>query len=76
MLSRWPNFTEHVSPLTQMRMTAMLGNMYLNAEELAAAAEVDQTEAQALLNAFSLMGVLTCMAELSAVPRARAIEAA
>lgn len=76
MLSRWPTFTEHVHTLTQMRMTAMLGNMYLNAAELAVAADVDEIEAQSLLNAFSLMGVLNCIAELSAAPRARAIEAA
>ena len=77
-LTRWPNFTEHVNTLTQMRMTAMLGNVYLNADELAVAAGVDVMQAQSVLNAFSLMGILHASGTLSAGPAVplHAIEAA
>lgn len=75
-LTRWPEFSEHVTALTQMRMTAMLGNVYLTASELAIAAGVEEVEAQSLLNAFSLMGILQSTGTLSAAPASnlRAIE--
>ena len=75
-LTRWPAFTEHTTTLSQMRMTAMLGNVYLTAAELAIAAGVEETQAQGVLNAFSLMGILQSTATLETVPPpcARAIE--
>lgn len=66
-LTRWPNLTEHAHTLSQMRMTAMLGNVYLSADELAVAAAVELGEAQSLLNAFSLMGILQTSLEVPAV---------
>lgn len=68
-LTRWPNLTEHAHTLTQMRMTAMLGNVFLTADELAVAADVELASAQSLLNAFSLMGILQTSSEAAvAVP--------
>ncbi len=65
-LTRWPNLIEHAHTLTQMRMTAMLGNVFLNAQELATAAGTEISEAQRLINAFSLMGILQRSGEISA----------
>jgi hypothetical protein len=73
-LTRWPNLTEHAHTLTQMRMTAMLGNVFLTADELAVAAGVELDEAQSLLNAFSLMGILqTSGQELPVTPVVEAV---
>lgn len=65
-LSRWPNLTEHAHTLSQMRMTAMLGNVYVSAQELAVAADVSEGEAQSLINAFSLMGILRASSDVEA----------
>ncbi len=54
-LARWPNFTELAHTPEQLRMTAMLGNAFLTAGELAAAAGTGTGEAQRLLNALGLM---------------------
>jgi hypothetical protein len=58
-LTRWPNLTQHSHTLSQVRMIAVLGNGYASAAELAAFAGVDLSEAQRLINALSLMRILT-----------------
>ena len=58
-LIRWPNLTEFSISLDQVRMTAMLGNAFATAGELAAAAGTSPADAQRLVNAYSLMGILT-----------------
>ncbi|MEO8261635.1 MAG: hypothetical protein ABI566_03610 [Pseudolysinimonas sp.] len=58
-LTRWPNLTHHKHNLSQVRMIAALGNGYASATELAAFAGVDISEAQRLVNALSLMGILS-----------------
>ena len=58
-LTRWPNLTHHKHDLNQVRMIAALGNAYATPEELAAFAGVDVQEAQRLINALSLMRILT-----------------
>jgi hypothetical protein len=58
-LTRWPNFTAWATTPEQVRMTAVLSNVALTANELADAAEVDVASARRLLNAFSLMGIIT-----------------
>lgn len=57
-LTRWPNLTQHAHTMRQMHMMAILGNAYLSAAELAAMAGVDESEAQKLINALSLMRIL------------------
>lgn len=57
-LQRWPNFTEMAYEMDHMRMTALMGNAYFNAEELAAASSVPIDTAVRMLNAYSLMGLL------------------
>jgi hypothetical protein len=58
-LTRWPNLTLHTHNLSQVRMIAVLGNGYASTAELAAFTGVDISEAQRLINALSLMGILT-----------------
>lgn len=58
-LSRWPNLTKHAHTIRQMHMMAMLGNAHVSAGELAAFAGVDESEAQRLINALSLMRIVS-----------------
>ncbi len=58
-LTRWPNLTQHSHNLRQVQMIAVLGNAYASAAELAAFAGVDVSEAQRLINALSLMRILS-----------------
>jgi hypothetical protein len=71
-LSRWPNLTQHSHSMRQMQMMAILGNAYLSTSELAAVAGVEESEAQRLINALSLMRILTHSTE---VPAAVVLEA-
>lgn len=65
-LTRWPNLTRHSHTMRQMRMVAMLGNTYADASELAAQAGVEESEAQRLINALSLMRILSHSVETAA----------
>jgi hypothetical protein len=65
-LTRWPNLTQHSHNLGQMRMLAVLGNTYASTAELAKLAGVEEHEAQRLINALSLMRILSRSAEASA----------
>jgi hypothetical protein len=67
-LTRWPNITRHSHNLGQMKMMAALGNTYASTTELAALAGVDESEAQRLINALSLMRILSRSAEAPAAP--------
>jgi len=58
-LTRWPNLTRHTHNLRQMKMMAVLGNTYASTAELAALAGVEEPEAQRLINALSLMRILS-----------------
>jgi hypothetical protein len=58
-LTRWPNLTRHSHNMNQVRMIAVLGNAYASTAELAAFAGVEESEAQRLINALSLMRILT-----------------
>jgi hypothetical protein len=66
-LTRWPNLTHHKHDLNQVRMIAALGNAYATPEELAAFAGVPVAEAQRLINALSLMRILSRSAAEPAV---------
>jgi hypothetical protein len=67
-LTRWPNLTQHAHNLGQMKMLAALGTTYASTAELAALAGVDVSEAQRLINALSLMRILSRSAEAPAAP--------
>ena len=69
-LSRWPNLTRHSHNMTHVRMIAVLGNAHATTAELAAFAGVDESEAQRLINALSLMRVLTSSAAAPAATMA------
>lgn len=58
-LTRWPNLTQHSHTLRQVQMIAVLGNAYASTEELAKFAGVELSEAQRMINALSLMRILT-----------------
>jgi hypothetical protein len=58
-LTRWPNLTRHSHNIRQVQMIAVLGNTYVSTSELAAFAGVDESEAQRLINALSLMRILS-----------------
>jgi hypothetical protein len=58
-LTRWPNLTRHSHSMSHVRMIAALGNAYVTTAELAAFAGVDESEAQRLVNALSLMQILS-----------------
>ena len=66
-LTRWPDLAAIDHTMDQMRMIAMLGNISLSVEQLAVAANVDPAQAQRLVNALSLMGVLESAQESRAV---------
>ncbi len=67
-LTRWPNLTQHSHDMRQVRMIAVLGNTYASAAELAAFAGVNESEAQRLINALSLMRILASSAAAPAAP--------
>jgi hypothetical protein len=71
-LTRWPNLTQHSHNLRQVQMIAVLGNTYASAAELASFAGAELSEAQGLVNALSLMRILS---PLSAAPAAQAAPA-
>ena len=58
-LTRWPNFPQLEFTAEQMTLTAVLASRALTAFELADAARSSLGEAQRVVNALSLMGVLT-----------------
>jgi hypothetical protein len=58
-LTRWPNLTQHRHSMQQMQMMAILGNTFASTSELAALAGVEESEAQRLINALSLMRILS-----------------
>jgi hypothetical protein len=71
-LARWPNFTELAHTPEQLRMTAMLGNAFLTADELADAAGTRVGEAQRLLNALGLMdGLRSAAGDVAPPPTMR-----
>jgi hypothetical protein len=65
-LTRWPNLTRHAHNLHQLQMMAALGNTYVNTSELANLVGVDESDAQRLINALSLMGILSRSADAPA----------
>ena len=67
-LTRWPNLTQHSHNMRQVRMIAVLGNTYASAGELAAFAGVEESEAQRLINALSLMRILSRSSVAPAAP--------
>lgn len=74
-LTRWPNLTQHSHNMRQVKMIAVLGNAYVSTSELATYAGVELVEAQRLVNALSLMRILSRSAEAPAavvVPEAAA----
>jgi hypothetical protein len=58
-LTRWPNLTHHSHNLRQVQMLAVLGNGYASVAELAGFVGVEVSEAQRLINALSLMRILS-----------------
>jgi hypothetical protein len=67
-LTRWPNLTRHSHNMSQVRMIAVLGNAYASTAELAAFAGVEELEAKRLINALSLMGILSRSSAVPAAP--------
>jgi hypothetical protein len=65
-LARWPNLTQHSHNMRQVKMIAVLGNAYVSTSELATYAGVEEGEAQRLVNALSLMRILSRSAEAPA----------
>jgi hypothetical protein len=57
-LRRWPSLSEISVSLDVVRMTAMLGNAFATAAELAAAAHTPPAVARRLVNGFSVIGIL------------------
>ena len=66
-LTRWPNLTQHRHTMQQMQMMAVLGNTFVSTSELAKLTGADESDAQRLINALSLMRILT---RTSAAPAA------
>jgi hypothetical protein len=69
-LTRWPNLTQHSHNMSHVRMIAVLGNAYASTAELAAFAGVQRTEAQRMINALSLMRILSSSAAVPAATMA------
>ena len=69
-LTRWPNLTQHTHNLRHVQMIAVLGNAYASTTELATFAGVEVGEAQRMINALSLMRILTRSAEAPAATMA------
>ncbi|RVQ69487.1 hypothetical protein EKN06_04775 [Croceicoccus ponticola] len=67
-LRRWPNFTELNHAVADMRAAAAIGNCFLNAAELSAAAGITPEAATRTLNAYSLMGLLEIQTDRTAAP--------
>jgi hypothetical protein len=67
-LTRWPNLTRHAHNVSQTKMIAVLGNTYATTTELAALAGVEHSDAQRLVNALSLMRILSRSAVAPAAP--------
>jgi len=67
-LTRWPNLTQHSHNMSQVRMIAVLGNAYVSTAELAKYSGVEAAEAQKLVNALSLMRILSRSADAPAAP--------
>ncbi len=67
-LTRWPNLTQHSHNMRQVKMIAVLGNAYASVSELAAFAGVEESEAQRLVNALSLMRILSRSSVAPAAP--------
>jgi hypothetical protein len=67
-LTRWPNLTQHSHNMSQVRMIAVLGNAYVSTAELAKYSGVEEAEAQKLVNALSLMRILSRSADAPAAP--------
>jgi hypothetical protein len=61
-LSRWPNITAFGITAEEVRMTALLGSGSYSATDLALDGGVSAADAQRLINAFSLMGILYSVA--------------
>jgi hypothetical protein len=66
-LTQWPNLSRHFHNMHQMHMLAILGNAFFAPAELAKVSGVPVREAQRLINALSLMGLLRNSAEVEAV---------
>jgi hypothetical protein len=63
--------------MQQMQMMAVLGNTYVSTKELAALAGTDESDAQRLINALSLMRILTrtsAAPEAAVVPQTAAVK--
>jgi len=69
-LIRWPNLTRHSHNMSHVKMIAVLGNANASTAELAAFAGVEEPEAQRLINALSLMGILSRSSEAPAATMA------
>ena len=65
-LTRWPNLTQHSHDMSQVKMIAVLGNAYVSTEELSKYTGVALVDAQRLVNALSLMRILSRSAEAPA----------
>ena len=70
-LCRWPNFPELEFTVEQMKLTAILANLSLTPSELAATAHTSLGDAQRVINALSLMGILveTPVSQMPALPQ-------
>lgn len=62
-LKRWPNLTELDLDADEVRMVSLLGNAYFTARTLAEAAGTQQHAAQRMINALSLVGILSVSVE-------------
>jgi hypothetical protein len=69
-LTRWPNLTRHSHNMSHVKMIAVLGNANASTAELAAFAGVEESEAQRLINALSLMGIVSRSSEAPAATMA------
>jgi hypothetical protein len=67
-LSRWPNLTELAISASQVQATAMLGSVFADATELAAATHGRVEDAQRMINAYSLIGILRSTAAVDVAP--------
>ena len=70
-LLRWPDLAGLEHTVDQMQMIALLGNVALSVDDLAVTAGVPIAQAQRLINALSLMGVLESAVEARIASRAQ-----
>ena len=61
-LTRWPNFTELPHTMDTIRITALLGAGFLSVDELGRGAAISHGHAQRIVNALSLMGMVSVAA--------------